>query len=454
MKKYVTTLLIVIYCALISAKPIQTRIDIEISGLENNEVTLASEYGIKELVIDTIRLDSLGKGFYESKSRLTGGIYLILLPNNKYFEFLINEEQFFTLSTDTLDVIGHLKIEGAEEPDLFRLYQQLTGKYNDSLKKNKDESAIFKNELKAHLNGLKDSIYTNLPGSYICKYLKMQDDPVIAELPTRSNDRPEPDFFKKLYNFKNQHYFDNIDFSDNRLLHTMLIGEKITYYFNVFVSNDADSLCKSIDRLVSLAKVNEEAYRFVLNIINVNFRNPHYSSQENALVYLADNYYLNGKAPWADKNFLKLFKVKVDKLRPSLIGAIAPNLIMQTVVDETFNLNDIKAKITILYFWSPDCNKCATETPKLSHIYEKYKNKSLVVIAVYTHADKQVWQDYIKQNNLDWVNIYDPLLKSGFSKLYNVQFTPKIVILDDKKKIIAKDITVEKIEKMLEKLLD
>jgi peroxiredoxin len=449
-------ILIFLFCfSCTFAKPIQCRIDIEVNGLENMNVILATEYGIKELVIDTVRLDSVGRGYFESKERIPGGIYIILLPNKKYFEFLVNDEQFFTIATDSADIIGMLKIEGADEPDLFRRYLQLTNLYNTLLKNpSKEDYTVLKikqEELKKIIQSFKDSIYKNLPISFLAKYLKMQDEPLIPE--TRTNDKSAADFFKSKYNFKNRHYFDNIDLADNRLLHTRLIAEKINYYLNVFVSNDPDSICRAIDRIITLAKVNEEAYRFVLNILNINYRAARTPSQEYALVYLADNYYLNGKAPWADPRFIKLFETKVNEMRPALIGAQAPELVLQNIDNQEIKLKEIKANILILYFWSNDCNKCLEETPKLLSIYNKYKNKGLEILAIYTHADKQVWEDFIQKQQLDWVNAFDPLLKSNFSKLYNVKYTPKIYILDRNKKIIVKDISVERIDNIIERLV-
>ena len=165
------------------------------------------------------------------------------------------------------------------------------------------------------------------------------------------------------------------------------------------------------------------------------------------MVYLADNYYLFGKAPWADPRFLKILQERVDALRPSLLGVKAANLELQKINGDLISLYDQKSDYLILYFWSPDCNICKTETPKLYDIYTKYKNKNVRVIAIYTHADKVIWQNELADKGYDWLNVYDPLLKSNFSKLYNVDVTPKIYILDKDKRIVAKGNNTQTIAK-------
>ena len=87
---------------------------------------------------------------FSGKEPLEGGIYLIILPNKTYFEMLINDEQRFTLETDTLDYVGHLKVTGSLENQLFNDHQKflmVKGLENQALKarmeanKNNQDSA-------------------------------------------------------------------------------------------------------------------------------------------------------------------------------------------------------------------------------------------------------------------------------------------------------------------------
>lgn len=62
-----------------------------------------------------------------------------------------------------------------------------------------------------------------------------------------------------------------------------------------------------------------------------------------------------------------------------------------------------------------------------------------------TTADKPAWSKYIEENNLTWINGWDPDRASHFDYYYNVQSTPMVYILDRNKKIIAKKISVDDI---------
>ena len=441
----------VIYIILVSflyqsIHAINCRIDFNIKGLEKQKIVLACEYGNKQIVIDTIKLDTDGKGFYSSKVRLVGGIYVLVFPNQKYFELLINEEQFFSVITDTSNYFKNLVIEGSEETDLYRQYQLLALDYDKMKLAHINKDILDSNHEK--INEFSIKIIHDKPNSFIASYFKMQREPEFQN--NSSNEILNgKDIFTKRYQFIKAHYFDNIQFTDVRLLRTRLIYEKLNYYFNNFISQNADSICLSIDNVINLSKTNNESYRFVLNFLNLNYRNAKTANQERALVHLADNYYLNDKAPWADKQFLKLLKQKVDAMRLSLIGVKGANLELQTAENSLVDIYNTQAEYLIVYFWSPDCGQCKIETNKLYELYLKYKSKGVKVLAIYVHSDKEIWKTFIVENKLEWINAYDPFLKSNFSKLYNVDFTPKLYILDSNKTIVTKNINVEAAERYL-----
>jgi len=60
-----------------------------------------------------------------------------------------------------------------------------------------------------------------------------------------------------------------------------------------------------------------------------------------------------------------------------------------------------------------------------------------------------MWNAYLKDKKFDWINAYDPLLKSDFTKLYCIKSIPKLFLLDKDKKIISKDINVSLLEVLL-----
>src|SRR5690606_10302882 len=95
----------------------------------------------------------------------------------------------------------------------------------------------------------------------------------------------------------------------------------------------------------------------------------------------------------------------------SLIGKVAPNLRMQDPNGNWHELHKIDADYTVAYFWDPECGHCKKVTPKVKEFHDTFKEELGVgVFAVGTQvADKrQEWVDFIKDKELDWINVCDP----------------------------------------------
>ncbi|HNW00412.1 MAG TPA: DUF4369 domain-containing protein, partial [Chitinophagales bacterium] len=95
---------------------------VRVKGLENSEVMLGHHYGNKQYVIDTVQVDDKGEVVFAGNDTLVGGIYLVVIPKmkNKYFEMVVSgQESKFTMETDTFDLVGHMRISGSKENELF-----------------------------------------------------------------------------------------------------------------------------------------------------------------------------------------------------------------------------------------------------------------------------------------------------------------------------------------------
>ncbi|MFO0615022.1 MAG: TlpA disulfide reductase family protein [Polyangiaceae bacterium] len=77
------------------------------------------------------------------------------------------------------------------------------------------------------------------------------------------------------------------------------------------------------------------------------------------------------------------------KLDPSkdpamnVVGKQAPEFTLDSIDGEQVSLSDFHGKnVVILDFWETTCDPCLKEMPHLVKLYEKYKDRGLVVLAV------------------------------------------------------------------------
>ncbi len=440
------------------------KIDITIAGLQDSTVFIAYHLGDKQFIKDTLKLDKAGHTIASGKEIMPQGIYMVVLPGKKYFEFLISNNQHFALSCSYENYFSTLKFKGSEENSAFVEYQKKwlslqqqamsIGKRIQDNKENKDSLQILNSiqkqheeTMKSYLKGVVKSNNNNLLAVLVKALLPLEVPEFKVPMGIRN-----PDSVRWVwnYNYNKNHFFDNVNLTDERLLRTPVLQARLKAFFTNVVIQLPDSINKEIDKITRLTSKNHNVFQFVAVFLFNHFRESEIMGHDAVMVKLADDIYLSGKADWVTKEFKDDLKRQIDLIRPNLIGLKAENLIMDSYKGIFVSLYDIEKDFTILYFWEPDCGHCKEATPKLRTYYEKAKNENIEIFAVCTTADKIKWSKYIEDNKLTWINGWDPERKSHFDYFYNVQSTPMVYVLDKDKKIIAKKLSVEDLGSFIE----
>ena len=434
-------------------------IDLTIRGLQDSTVFLAYHLGDKQYIKDTIKLDRTGHGIVHGQEILPQGIYMIVLPGRKYFELLISDNQHFSISCTFSDYFNTLKFKGSDENSAFVEYQrkwvtmqQHAAAISKRIQNNKQNSDSLK------ILGPLQKLQEENMKSYLKSVIKENENKFLGTLvkgllPIDIPEFPVPIGFAnpdsvrwvRNYNYNKDHFFDNIDLTDERLLRTPLLYARLDAFFTNALIQSPDTINKEIDKLIKKCSGNYKVFQFVSVYLFNHFRESEIMGHDAVMVKLADDIYLSGKADWVTKEFKDDLRKQIDLIRPNLIGKKAENMVMDSYKGIFVSLYDVEKDFTILYFWEPDCGHCKEATPKLKAYYDKPKDYSLEVFAVCTTSDKAKWKKYIEDNKLTWINGWDPKRSSHFDYYYNIQSTPTIYILDKKKKIIAKKLAVEEI---------
>lgn len=429
-------------------------IQIQIEGLKDTSIYLASHWGNKKLSIDTTKLNNKGSGVFQGQNKLPEGIYLIVLPDKSSFEFLIDKDQDFQIKTSVPNPDKNLSIKESDENTLFIDYQKYMFDYNskkkslnNKIKKNTNDKHLKKSlqKLEDDFENHKNSLIAKHPNSLTTKIIKGFSSPLI------------PDSLKKgtheAYIYYKQHYFDNIDFSDSCLIRSPILENKYNTYFNHLVIQIPDSLSKEAINLIEKTKSNNELFKYTANHLLEFFEKKRNPIMEIIFVDISEKYFLSKEIELPEKTYQKL-KRKINRLKPNLIGNTAPDLEkLPTYGNEFESLHLIKADYTLLTFWEPNCGHCKITIPKLHKVYEKYQDKSIKVMAFYTQTDTTQWKKFIEKKELtDWINVYDPYYHSGFREKYNINTTPIIYLLDKEKKILFKEISPEQAELFFERI--
>jgi thiol-disulfide isomerase/thioredoxin len=109
-------------------------------------------------------------------------------------------------------------------------------------------------------------------------------------------------------------------------------------------------------------------------------------------------------------------------------GTKASDFTLLDLNGKKVRLSDYKGKVVLLEFWATWCPPCRASIPGLEKIYEAYRDKGLVVLAV--SLDEGGWdsvKSFVQKNGITYL-----VLKGNdeVSDSYQVRTIPLILILD------------------------
>lgn len=449
-----------------------------VNNLRDTVVYLANYYGDKLYYADTAQVDGSGNFTFAAIPPDEQGKYAVVIPGPKYFEILIADNEEIQIESDTTDLVKDLKILKSDNNKLMYAYTRyLTDrraereKLVEELDSNQGDPTKTK-AIKEAYNELNDRVVAyqrkladeNMP-LFAAKEILMSVDPEVpADIPDSNNAR--------YYYFK-AHYFDNIDLKDDRIVRTPIFHTKLVNYLNKTLIQNPDSIIRSLDALIAGLDPNSEVYKYIVHYSTYNYETSKIMGMDKVFVHMVDTYYTPEKAYWMDADKLKKIKDKANEKRYTLIGMKAPELIlMDTSGNWISTYKNIDKAYTILYFYDADCGHCKKETPVLVDFYANYPDDDLAVYAVCSDHD-QKWRDFIqKYKTGDFYNVTVPskaysdanyatnLITSGtttyqslkYLETFDVYSTPKVFILDKDHVIRAKDIAVEQIGDVLNRI--
>ena len=442
------------------------QISVKLKNYEEQQLFLGYHYGDKQYLQDTVEKNAKGFFVFEGDEPLPPGVYLVVMaPDNKFFQLLVtNEEQNFKVFADAENPSQNIRFEGAPDNELFYQYlsfleekkpvaDKLAAEMEAAEEEAEKEALREKrSKIDQEVRDFQEALIRRSPESLTAAIIKAN---LPADMPEFEG--AEEDVQVKRWRYTQDHYFDNLDLADPRMLRTPFLFQRVDYFVHKLQVQHPDSIAKAIDLVLEQMKPAEETFKFYL----IHFLNEYAKSNivgmDAVYVHLVNKYYATGQAPWTDEEQLKKIIENAKALEPLLIGKIAPNITLQKRDGSSIELHDVESEYTILYFWRYDCGHCKKSTPHMKEFYEKFKDKGVKIVAVCTKFTDEIpdcWK-YIDENEIgDWLHTVDEFHRSRFMKVYDIKSTPQIYILDRNKEILSKRIGAEQLEEVMDKIIE
>lgn len=438
------------------------QIKFRINGKKDTTCLIAYYYSNGTYVKDTVKLDHLGRCTYTAPEDTPKGLYIFAVSDKSYFDFVINNDKKFSMETKADDLSGSMVILDSPDNTLFYEYLKNNRLQYDEIQKIQEEYkkagepadsaahyAARINEINRSLIRYKLDLVEKHPKSFIAMMINAMKEPEITEIPTLPDGKKDSAAAYRMYK---EQYWDGTDFTDDRLLRTPVFHSKLKKYFESIVVQNTDSIISEVDKLVELCRPNPEMFKYLVWFSTYTFENSEIMGFDKIFVHVVDKYYITGQATWINSDIKDKIIKKANKIKPTLIGSVAPEMIMLDTNNRLISMHQLPARYLILLFWDPDCSHCEHEIPIIGEFYEKNKEKyGLEVFAVCSDTSMVKWKKGIIKKNMKWINVNGPRRVSGdYHELYDIISTPLIFILNDRKEIVAKKLAANKIEYFLE----
>ena len=449
------------------------KIDVQIKPYQNQWIYLAYYYGGIKGLADSAYLDAGSKGVFTGAEPLKQGLYIVASPQKTIlFEMLVANDQAFGVSMDTLQAETSLQFTGTDENERFLAYTRFIGPkamQAEALKKELEAAAdaAKKAELQRNLeqitndiSNFRNDLLQKHPESLLALIFKtMQEVPLPAPLQKPVTRQDTINQFR----YAKEHYWDNFDFMDGRLVRTPVFENKLKSYLNNWVLPDADSVIFEQNWMMALGRNDPEMSRYLISYFIDNYMYPKIMGQDKVFLhtfqkYIADN---NPLGAWLNEKQKKAITERAYMVMANQLGAPAYDMALVDTTGKVRKLYDLKNDYVVVSFWDPNCGKCREDLPKMDSLYKSaWKKYNVQVYAVMVNEEAiKEWKPFIQKNGKGWVHVHqtkdmraeeEKTQQPNFRQLYDMRSTPTLFLLDKDKRIVAKNLGLEDLNNVLE----
>ncbi len=245
--------------------------------------------------------------------------------------------------------------------------------------------------------------------------------------------------------------FRNLDYTDERLYRSGLFRDAIESHFwllencgksldSVFIEMKI-SIDAMLPKLMKDEKKMNEVTDYLFDLLE---RHSLFKASE----YLALKV-LNESSCTIDNNLAK----QLETYRAMKKGNIAPDILLNAEIYSSKiskenlpkKLSEIQSEYTLVVFGAAWCQKCTEELPKIAGLYSKWKEKGLEVLSISLDDKKEEFLNFSK--DFPFISYCDfKKWDSPVANQYYVFGTPTMFLLDKKREIILRPISVQQMD--------
>lgn len=398
-------------------------------------IRVSKYVGDMQIDLDSVRYRGENELLFTYDQRYTNGVYAVDINSLESFQFVLVDQEKINAHIYESGAGMAFKADGSKENDAFNIMLNLSEVYSKSMDtlghamKGLSDfdprhdalidslTEVFHMTAQAYNHSL-DLLVNLFPNSYTAQVLIPLD-----RIPLRSQN---PDWNRTYDNdaaFNHVHYFDLIDFSDERIITNPFLTNKILEYLYSYTERSEHGVKASIDKLLGFPNMDSKVQAYIVDLL-IDF----FTEKEapEFIDHLTRNYLGSCDLPLSKETLDKIAKMAKFKA-----GDPIPDIKLPSVTGHLISTSVLTGQLNVLAFWSSECSHCLREIPKLKSIYDEMKGK-LGVFAISLDSSNTEWIKAVNDANLKWFNVNEAKgWKSEYLSSFAVTSTPSFILLDD-----------------------
>jgi peroxiredoxin len=415
----------------------------------NGKTALFSLSGEKSSFIDSIPPNS---NIYQfNLSNNNPGFYRLIFNNKKWLDFVYdrNDIEIEKVSDNTLE---QTKIIQSDENKIYHDFINLNKDYktktdllylilsrypadDDYIQFTKEKLINLQQKYLYFVNATTQSN----PSSFIARYVNSSQMPVVSAEVTSEEQLA----------YLKTHALNNVNFNDDGLIYSDAFTNKAIEYLSYYRNPQMPmgllekEFETAVDTILNKARVNAVVYKHIVEYLLDGFKKYGF---DNVINYILENYVIADDI-CLDEKLESALDRRLNQSKYFKTGAAVPDFSLSDLSGTIIRLNEITVENILIIFYASWCPHCIELLPKINNLYRSQTNKKFEVLAVSIDTAKTDWQNFVINNNLNWINVCDLKGWNGKAALdYYIYATPTMFLVDKNKKIIAKPTSIEDVK--------
>jgi len=130
------------------------------------------------------------------------------------------------------------------------------------------------------------------------------------------------------------------------------------------------------------------------------------------------------------------------------------NIRFQATDGSTVDTQALHGKVVLVDFWASWCPDCIREMPSVRKVYQKYRDKGLVVVGISLDTDELALANFVAKKLIPWPQFCDGKgWDSALAIQFGVRAIPELWLINREGTLVSTEIPIEQLDQKISELL-